>query len=586
MVVGSPLLVLLAACQGPNDGRDPDGPERDSAIDVTSVESDADGDGFTRLTDCDDGDAAAHPGAAEVCDGIDNDCNGLVDDDDPGATGQPAWYLDDDGDGVGSSSVAACEQPEETATEGGDCDDADPEVYPGARETCDGLDNDCDGLTDGACVDAPRGDLRSIQAQIAISGPCLDSSPLAVFLGDVNGDGLSDLWTDADCDDENRVLTAPGPFKPEQTYDWEADVLLAGSGGEHVSYAWPVDLEGDGGTEMLAEGYATEEPYPYRAYLFLEPRHGLVTADADLTIDFDVPTDYAGGIVDDFQVEAIPGASGGDIAVSASWYEDYDYCGYGVWLVAATWTGPVSTAAAYDLGPDASLGYPSDCDGGNVLDAGDLDGDGNNELLIAEESVADLYLGPFDAADGYRSPDFRLASFEFDEDYAGPWIRSAPALEDLDGDGTEDLLVVGHWNDDSGAWWGILVVEPESAGLPLATASPLVQTPYDGYMSLRGPVALDANADGFLDFAIGDNNADIVDGDEGRIYLEYGPFEGTRSPGEGDNAVIVGSEYKEYVGYDVAAGDTNGDGFDDLALSTRLSDDDHPGTIWIFLGGP
>ncbi|MBM4389623.1 MAG: FG-GAP repeat protein, partial [Deltaproteobacteria bacterium] len=403
-----------------------------------------------------------------------------------------------------------------------------------------------------------------------------------------DGDGLGDVWTDADCGDENRVLAAGGPLQPEQAYEWEADVLLAAAPGEHVSYAWPVQLVVDDHSQMLAEGYSLEEPYPLRAYLFLESRYGLVTADADLTIDFDVPSDYAGGIADDLQVEAIPGESGGDIAVAGTWYEDYDWCGAGVWLVPATWTGAVGTAEAYGLGPDAALGYPSDCDGANALDAGDLDGDGdgNDELLLVEDSVADLYFGPFEAADGYRSPDVRLASFEFDEDYEGPWIRSSSALVDIDGDGTQDLVVVGDWNEDSGDWWGMLVVEPEAAGLSLATATPLVQTPYDGYMSLRGPVALDANGDGCLDFALGDNNADIVDGDEGRIYVAYGPFAGTRSPGEGDNAVIVGSEYKEYVGYDVAAGDTNGDGYDDLALSTRLSNDEHPGTIWIFLGGP
>ena len=74
--------------------------------------------------DCDDSDASRNPGATEVCDGIDNDCDGIL------LVGE----VDADGDGV-----FVCD---------GDCDDADASVYPGAPELCDGQDNNCNGVVD------------------------------------------------------------------------------------------------------------------------------------------------------------------------------------------------------------------------------------------------------------------------------------------------------------------------------------------------------------------------------------------------------------------------------------------------------
>lgn len=104
-------------------------------------------------SDCDDGNAAVNPTAVEICDGIDNDCDGFVDDDDFSLTGAPIWFRDFDGDGYGDpgNTVTACVQPANYVSNNLDCDDTDVTVSPDAPEVCDGIDNDCDGFVDEGC---------------------------------------------------------------------------------------------------------------------------------------------------------------------------------------------------------------------------------------------------------------------------------------------------------------------------------------------------------------------------------------------------------------------------------------------------
>ncbi len=124
---------------------------------------DADGDGFgnptvTRVAagqptgfaaeggDCDDADHDVRPDAEEVADGLDNDCDGQVDE---GLT--TTWYEDMDNDGFGNPSVTreAAEQSTGFVAQSGDCDDTNPEFRPGVDDPADdGVDWDCDGKDD------------------------------------------------------------------------------------------------------------------------------------------------------------------------------------------------------------------------------------------------------------------------------------------------------------------------------------------------------------------------------------------------------------------------------------------------------
>jgi len=151
-------------CDGTIDGSD--------ALDAVPLYLDSDSDGYgvaltgedgcagepSRATlggDCDDLDPARNPGAREVCDpeDTDEDCDGRADDvdDNTDPAGMIAVWIDADGDGFGDDRTEAlllCDPSPELAAEDGDCDDDEPTVYPGAPELDDGIDNDCDGISE------------------------------------------------------------------------------------------------------------------------------------------------------------------------------------------------------------------------------------------------------------------------------------------------------------------------------------------------------------------------------------------------------------------------------------------------------
>ncbi|MCG8406936.1 MAG: Ig-like domain-containing protein [Phycisphaerales bacterium] len=102
--------------------------------------------------DCNDACSECSPNGVEVSDGLDNDCNRVVDDVPPSPPSPRGnlWYRDADGDGFGdpSDQSDADEPPAGYVGDGTDCDDTNPAVNPDATETCDGIDNNCDGRVD------------------------------------------------------------------------------------------------------------------------------------------------------------------------------------------------------------------------------------------------------------------------------------------------------------------------------------------------------------------------------------------------------------------------------------------------------
>ena len=105
--------------------------------------------GYVRVAgDCADDRPLIHPAAGEVCDGEDNDCDNFIDEDDPDIVDLLVWYTDQDGDGWGDDTstlpVETCDLPDGYAALPGDCDDHAQDIWPGAPEVpYDGVDQDC-----------------------------------------------------------------------------------------------------------------------------------------------------------------------------------------------------------------------------------------------------------------------------------------------------------------------------------------------------------------------------------------------------------------------------------------------------------
>jgi|GEM_PF-2015303 len=185
--------------------------------------------------DCDDEDANVHPGVTEVCDGIDNDCNGILDGTE--AVDAVTLYLDVDADGYGGGdgTKLGCEEEPFYALADGDCDDADPTINPGATELCDGIDNDCTNGADGSdAVDADTwyqdADVDGYGAPATATNACEEPSGWTQVADDCD-DGDSDVNPDATeiCD------TIDNNCDGDTDEDTAADALT-----------WYLDLDGDG----------------------------------------------------------------------------------------------------------------------------------------------------------------------------------------------------------------------------------------------------------------------------------------------------------------------------------------------------
>ena len=251
-------------CDGIDNDCDDATDDADDGLDADVYYADEDGDGFGDAgvtdvacalpvgfveddTDCDDTAEFVNPVATEICNAIDDDCDGLVDDDDSSvdlSTGT-IGYLDGDEDGYGDAiaTVTACDLPSGYLTDASDCNDTDAAVHPGAAEICNDIDDDCDVLIDDADSD-------------------VDTSTGSEWYADSDGDTYGDATTMAwscdagagyladatDCDD---TLAAVNPDATEvcNGYDDDCDALVDDADADvdlTTASNWYADGDSDG----------------------------------------------------------------------------------------------------------------------------------------------------------------------------------------------------------------------------------------------------------------------------------------------------------------------------------------------------
>lgn len=495
-------------------------------------------DGYvTNNLDCDDTDNAINPEAEEVCDdGIDQDCNGQIDDTDDAI----AWWLDADTDTYGDPDevyYTCSENPEGYVNNDLDCDDTDAAVNPDAEEVCnDFIDNDCDE-SPGDC--ALSGTYSAADADITIEG---DETALytetAVNVGDVNTDGYDDLAVGvpfAGANNNGAVLLFYGPIPAGPLTHADADVeWIGGYDDDFAGYAIAGvgDVNGDGRDDILIGAYGEDSGGEDAGMVYLIYGSGSLTGGSLTYAD-----------------RKWRGAAGDYLGATLSKAGDVNNDGY----------------------DDMLLGAPRESTEGSYAGAVYLIL-GSSGLL--EGSVEGVAVAKWTG--------------EGIENFAGIGLSGGG---DINNDGYDDIVIGAHGNSsaasDAGAAYLILGSSSPTSGSLSGADAKWTGEATGNYTGTELTIVSDINADGYDDILIGATLESSTYTEGGAAYLILGSSSPTSGSLSGADAKWIGGGESDWLGTTVAScGDINADGYDDLLFTAPYTDTTYQnaGTVYIIYG--
>ncbi|MCK6524165.1 FG-GAP-like repeat-containing protein [Myxococcota bacterium] len=553
--------------------------------------------------DCDDSDDTVYPDAAERCEGVDNDCDGAIDED-----VQTSWFrdADDDGHGDATGALTSCDPPAGYAASSDDCDDTRADVSPSATEVCDAADNNCDGSIDEGVtttyyLDADSdgyGDPDYITAACSLPAgyaatatDCDDNTSSANPGATEYCDGLDnncdakvdeDSAADAptwyiDYDKDNYGSTAYTKTQCSQPSGYTAlstdcDDTTAKTYPGAAEYCDGVDTDCDGtkdeGDALDADVYyrdADSDTYgdPGSTTTSCSLPSGYVTDSSDC--EDGAATAYPGSTATETPKDGIDqDCDGEDLCtdlncdglpdvVLAQQYTGSKHSG-SLYLYMNQGSGKFSSSKVTTLASSGSYGY----------DVADLDQDGYQDVIIAnyyDGSTTSLnsmvYWG---SAAGYSTADST----------ALPTIGAVRVLvHDLNLDGWDDLTFVSHYNSSSSSYSVNSIIYFGSASGFSTSRTTSLSTPggWEGMVE-------DLDNDGYPDLIF----CDYYSGSSysTNSYIYWGSS-GGYSSSDRTSLPTLGC-------YDVDTADFNADGYTDLAFAHHYDGSAYSTSSYVYYG--